>query len=602
MAKIQFETGQTVEFDGTPTPADIEEVARHLTALTVAPHPTAPTPHDPTEGMSTGEKIAAGAGRAIVHAGRGLGQLFGLVSQQELNEARRLEEPLMRTGAGQVGNVLGTVGMFAPTALIPGVNTVTGAALLGGAGGAALTPGDLKERALAGAGGAIGGAVGQAIPTAYRAIKSAVAPLTESGQGRILGDVLVGDVGAEAAPGIAARLRGAEPLVPGSMPTAAEVAGSGGLSARQRWAASANPQAYEQRALEQIAARKAALQGIAQDPASLEAAVATRRAASAPLYAASDAQMLPETPALAATLGKLPPAVVARAEALAKMRGEPFSVSQAAMPAAPHGNVVPIGLPPETVYPGSSLAYLQKALSAQIKDPTLGLSTHETQAMTSLKQELGTHLGPLYAEAEQTYASLSKPISQMKVGQALLDKVSPALSDHGALGEETKAAFAKALRDSGKVVKTATGMKRLAIEDIMTPEQMRTLNAVAEDLARKANLQKLGAPVGSPTHQFLSMEAGAQAAGIPSALKSLGASFIPGAHLRAEIYRGADQKLKERLAQVLLDPRAAGGAMKASLDRARLARLLQGGGLAPFTGALPGQAGIAASMSMPMGQ
>lgn len=137
--------------------------------------------YDPTAGMSMMDKVLAGAGKAIVDTGRGIGQLFGQVSQEDIEAARRRDEPLMNTGAGMVGNVAGHVA----TALTPGAalkgagmlpglgrlsgigssmmapQTVKGAAALG-AGYSALQPGTAGERALNATMGAAGGALGQA--------------------------------------------------------------------------------------------------------------------------------------------------------------------------------------------------------------------------------------------------------------------------------------------------------------------------------------------------------------------------------------------------------------------------------------------------------
>jgi hypothetical protein len=104
------------------------------------------------------ERGAAGAGKAIVDLGRGAGQILGLTSQAEIDEAKRLDAPLMDTGAGFAGNV----GANLLTALVPGANTVKGAALVG-AGLSALQPvstGESRvENTAKGAGWALGGAL-----------------------------------------------------------------------------------------------------------------------------------------------------------------------------------------------------------------------------------------------------------------------------------------------------------------------------------------------------------------------------------------------------------------------------------------------------------
>jgi len=89
--------------------------------------------YDPTEGMSGLEKFRAGMGKAISDIGLGARQAMGFASQDEVDERKRLDAALMKTGAGTAGNLLTNIGMAAGTAFIPGANTLTGAALTGAA-------------------------------------------------------------------------------------------------------------------------------------------------------------------------------------------------------------------------------------------------------------------------------------------------------------------------------------------------------------------------------------------------------------------------------------------------------------------------------------
>lgn len=111
--------------------------------------------YSPTAGQSGGELFAAGAGKAVVDAGRGVKQMAGgEVSIPESDKA------LMQTGAGQAGNLFGNVAMFTPASMVPGANTYTGAAATGTLIGA-LNPTEGEEsrssNALTGALGGLGG-------------------------------------------------------------------------------------------------------------------------------------------------------------------------------------------------------------------------------------------------------------------------------------------------------------------------------------------------------------------------------------------------------------------------------------------------------------
>ena len=107
--------------------------------------------------MGTGQRIAAAAGKAPMDLLRGAQQVapdlpwmldpFRLGSKTlnkatqalgmgSVEEARKLEAPLMDTTAGKVGNVAGSIATMLPAAFIPGANTVAGAGLVGAVGGA----------------------------------------------------------------------------------------------------------------------------------------------------------------------------------------------------------------------------------------------------------------------------------------------------------------------------------------------------------------------------------------------------------------------------------------------------------------------------------
>lgn len=114
-----------------------------------------------TSGMGTTDKVLAGAGKAFVDTGRGLGQFVGAESRQDVADSRALDAPLMATGAGKIGNLIGNIAVTAPALAIPGVATVRGAALLGGALGAAQ-PSTSTQETLTNTGlGALTGGAGQ---------------------------------------------------------------------------------------------------------------------------------------------------------------------------------------------------------------------------------------------------------------------------------------------------------------------------------------------------------------------------------------------------------------------------------------------------------
>lgn len=131
--------------EGATEQQALEQLQQQLAAKT-APDPTENL--NPISGMSTTERMLAGAGKSVMDLERGFRQRMTLRGvaplqaasiQQEVDDARRLDQPLMDTRAGFAGNVAGNIAATIPTAFIPGANTYAGAGLVG-AGLGALQP------------------------------------------------------------------------------------------------------------------------------------------------------------------------------------------------------------------------------------------------------------------------------------------------------------------------------------------------------------------------------------------------------------------------------------------------------------------------------
>lgn len=158
MAQIVDFNGQRVEFpDGMP-PQEIEAALKKNAMQ--------------TEGMSRTDKFLAGVGKAMTDTARGVGQMVGAVSRQDVADSRKLDAPLMDTGAGMAGNFAGNVAMLAPTAMIPGAATIPGAAAIGAVTGLAqpsVSTGEtLQNTALGGVAGAAGQWAANKLPGAVR--------------------------------------------------------------------------------------------------------------------------------------------------------------------------------------------------------------------------------------------------------------------------------------------------------------------------------------------------------------------------------------------------------------------------------------------------
>lgn len=135
--RIQSPDGQSYDVTA-PDGAQESEILAYA-QKNYAPKKEAEKPWDPTEGQSFGRNALQGIGKAFVDAGTGLKQMVGFGDRAQVDENRRLDRPLMNTAGGVVGNIGGNVAMALPTAFIPGVNTLTGAGLVG-AGMGAMQP------------------------------------------------------------------------------------------------------------------------------------------------------------------------------------------------------------------------------------------------------------------------------------------------------------------------------------------------------------------------------------------------------------------------------------------------------------------------------
>lgn len=180
VARFEMPDGRVARFE-VPEGTTPEQAQTMIAQMLAGRDKPAPAP-DPSAGegtlqfgpLDTGIKTPewlnrglAGVGKAFVDTGRGLGQMVGAVSRQDVEEVRQRDKPLMDTTAGKVGNFFGNVATVAPTAFIPWANTVAGASAIGALSGliqpSTSTLETLGNTALGGVGGAAGQAVANRI-------------------------------------------------------------------------------------------------------------------------------------------------------------------------------------------------------------------------------------------------------------------------------------------------------------------------------------------------------------------------------------------------------------------------------------------------------
>jgi hypothetical protein len=132
---------------------------------------------------------------------------------------------------------------------------------------------------------------------------------------------------------------------------------------------------------------------------------------------------------------------------------------------------------------------LDKMMQANASKP---LVAEEKREIVRVQQELMGWLGKrnsAYTTAKTNFEEASKPITQMRVGQFLEDRLTTPLET-----SQRPAVFAGALRNAPQTIKQAGGGQANSLEDILTPEQLFSMDSVytnlkqsslAEQLARK---------------------------------------------------------------------------------------------------------------------
>lgn len=570
-------------------------------AATPTPKPQIPQA-DPSEGgstiqvynpfgknLDTGLKVGQATTRVLAGIGSGLddlktgvGQRLGFIDQASVDEKKRRDAPLKATTAGTVGNVIGKVAVGLPAAFVPGANTLAGAGLIGGAQGVlepTASDESVAKNALIGASAGAGGVVlGRVLRAGYQGVKGLIEPFTEAGQNRIAGRVL--ERFAENPDAVrnatsAATETGARPLL-------AEAARDRGVATLQR-ALESDPQIaamVAQRAADNNAARVATIGSIAGDPAKRAAAEAARKAASGDMYQAATNATYTVDSKLGDLLNR--PAVkqaLQRAKSLAENQGRPFTFATETQ--APFSGVGGRAAESSKQITGQGLQDLKMALDEMLSDPAAGFTGKAGDTIKNLRGQIMDWMeqaNPAFKQARTAYASASKPINAMDVGQRLLDKTTGAIRDLGGNQRLQANAFARALNDEAGTVQKATGFKGVnALADVLQPEQLSKLNAVRNELELASNLAQAANGPGSQTAKSLaSQNLLRQILGPTGLPQSWAESTMLETLLRPVQFgmKAAEPRIQNKLAEIMLDPSKAGNALSAA-QKKELSNALQ---------------------------
>jgi len=477
-------------------------------------------------------------------------------TEQDIENRRAEKEWITQHPAAMVGQAGADLAASIPAVMIaPEVaGTIAGSGLLSAAQNHLTTVGNIDEKNNAGIAGLIGGAAGQAIgntvaktvPSLYNLGKGVAGRFTEKGQEKAASRILQKVVEEQNIQPVVSRLNAASAPLPDYVPTSAEVARNGGIAALQRGIAESNPAAYSDRALSQNDAIIKALGGISKTEDDLNKAIALRGSNANAAYASAGDQ-----------------AVTINSE-LARILSTPSVRSAQDVPISPYK--MDNGVPVNNVITGQRVPN-----EVQVKDlhnlkinldrdanfnPTSSADSRDQAAIISAKKQLVDLLeqqSPAYKQAREGFIADSTPINQMQIGKELINRVQPALADFGAGGRMTGATYARAIRDAkGNFVKNTNGGIDKKLSDVMSGEQMGTIKNVGKALAGRSSAESLGRGTGSNTFQNFAMDDLSSQAGLPGGVVSWLLTKPP---LLKGLLKGADDEIKGKLANALLDPK-----------------------------------------------
>lgn len=354
-------------------------------------------------------------------------------------------------------------------------------------------------------------------------MRALVDPVTDSGQQRIIANTV-------ARFGQGGNLTPTASAVPGVQPTLAEATGNAGIGQLQRavtdaGAADGTLNQFMQRGLENNAARVNAVRGVAGSADDLERAVAQRQGAANSLYgqaATTDAmrQDLAKQAAESAAQDKLAGYGGLRAaestksnmlraspelEQLAQRPAFQAAAKQAVKLAADQG--INLGDPTKSV---QGLHYVKLALDDMLQpSPANALGRNQQSALQGTKQALLDEIekiSPLYAQAKDVYQQMSGPVNAMQTGQEFLSRAGTPVTD--SLGNPTLQAnrYASNMGKLDSIAQKATGFKGATADSVFSPEQLKVLQAVNDDLGRKSAAESVGKSAGSNTVQNLASQ------------------------------------------------------------------------------------------------
>jgi hypothetical protein len=276
-----------------------------------------------------------------------------------------------------------------------------------------------------------------------------------------------------------------------------KVVAPGAQAVIQKTISKTSPATQATKELADETARMSTIKEITPD---LELAVKVRKVASKPLYEAADKAIVPIDSDVAAVLARMPEGTLASAAKLAKMDGRPFIMGKTTAPTMQPtgvldaaGNPVMREIPGDTAeLTGESMHYIRRALSdIAYGSPAAGIGRDTQIAARNLLDDyvkVFESKVPEYGQARAIFSDLSAPVNQAQV----LKEMASVLEKPG--GGERVGPFLNVLgRGEEAMLKRAGGKgapRYEALSEVLTPKQLQSVRAVADQLAAEASIGK----------------------------------------------------------------------------------------------------------------
>ena len=590
--KVQGADGRTYTVEG-PAGATADELGAHITSQ-------AGYKADPQQALADSQgpldTLGIAAGRTFDRIGAGIKQAISSSSADKMSAGNLLSGipgigmALKALGAGQkmagldpqaqeysnnlkmqqqgateayaplksASPVLTGLGEALPAMIAAGPAAATGlagsatAGLLGGAIPELMSYGSPEDRLKSGAieggigllGGAAGYGAGKLLSKSVSGIKSLAEPFMKSGQDSIVGRALnTAAGGGQFADDAIANLRGAQELVPGSMPTMGQAANNAGIAAMERTAAATRPDYMAEMAARldsQDQARRGLLSNLA-DGSKKDFFSASRQTAADDLYSKAFTELPQDSPWLKGQFTQL-------------MDRPAFTsaLKQAQVDAANEG----IKLVPENQT--QIMHYVKLALDNQIAKEggaaSRGLMDTKNLVLQTLESK---NMSPSYREARNTFAEMSKPINEIDIAQAIQNRGANSVT-----GRLEPSAFSKAFSD--QTARGATGFQGATLQNTLSPEYMNGLTNIQQDLARAQFAQNAGRGAGSDTVQKLAFSNMADQSGLGMLSKLPGMTFTGNVlqNIAKMGYGPQNEKLLAKLIDAGMNPQEAARMME----------------------------------------